>query len=191
MKKIVALLCALLLSVSCFSACDGCAPNPPEGGVEGVVDPSAPKETLPDYLEQDEKEFNIGMWVGIPEQRSILDEYDRVTGTEAWTQEAFEEQYRWIAEAGFTIASSPTGISSRAHSPLSGRGGKGGDQTARVGRTREYRTAEYDDLRQRGDPAGAPHHGGVCRSPCVLRQHDHGRTADARIRCARRGGKKV
>ena len=80
---------------------------------------------------------------------------------------------------------------SRAHSPLSGRGGKGGDQTARVGRTREYRTAEYDDLRQRGDPAGAPHHGGVFRSPCVLRQHDHGRTADARIRCARRGGKKV
>ena len=115
MKKIVALLCALLLSVSCFSACDGCAPNPPEGEVEGVVDPSAPKETLPDYLEQDEKEFNIGMWVGIPEQRSILDEYDRVTGTEAWTQEAFEEQYRWIAEAGFTIASSPTGISSPAH----------------------------------------------------------------------------
>lgn len=115
MKKIVALLCALLLSVSCFSACNGCAPNPPEGGVEGVVDPSAPKETLPDYLEQDEKEFNIGMWVGIPEQRSILDEYDRVTGTEAWTQEAFEEQYRWIAEAGFTIASSPTGISSPAH----------------------------------------------------------------------------
>ena len=27
MKKIVALLCALLLSVSCFSACDGCAPG--------------------------------------------------------------------------------------------------------------------------------------------------------------------
>ena len=78
----------------------------------GTIDPTAPKETIPEYLDADEKLFNIGMWVGSPAQRSVLDEYDRVTGYETWTEEEYLEQYQWIADAGFTIAAPPLGTSS-------------------------------------------------------------------------------
>lgn len=116
MKKLLFFLVAVLFTMACFTGCKNTGEPTGDGGLpNGVIDSSAPKETLPDYLEKDEKVFNLGMWVGIPQQKTILDEYDRVVGYEDWTDEEFLEQYKWIAEAGFTIAAPPQGTATPDH----------------------------------------------------------------------------
>lgn len=116
MKKILYFLLVILMSVTCFFGCAKSSNGDENSGLaEGTIDPSAEKESMPDYLESDEKVFNIGMWVGVPQQCPILDEYDRVTGYRTWTDEEFLEQYQWIADAGFTIAAPPQGTSSQEH----------------------------------------------------------------------------
>ena len=82
----------------------------------GNTDSAMEKETIPDYLEQKgDKKFEIGMWSGIPENKFYTDEFGRVTKTEAFSDAEIDEQYKMIAEAGFTMATTPIGVFSKEH----------------------------------------------------------------------------
>ena len=106
----------LTAALTAFSACGGptlSSSSTEEESSQGYV---MERETMPEYLEGEASEkFIVGMWVGIPEYKSILDEYDRVTGQTAWTDAELKEQYTWIKEAGFTLASTPNGSFSKDH----------------------------------------------------------------------------
>lgn len=82
MKRIIMLLLTALLAVS-FTGC---------------------KEAVEPEYSSDEQ-FDIGMWVGVSDKIVEYDDWGKKTGKEtALTDEEFLEKYRWIAEAGFTIA---------------------------------------------------------------------------------------
>ena len=106
----------LTAALTAFAACGGptlSSSSTEEESSQGYV---MERETMPEYLEGEASEkFIVGMWVGIPEYKSILDEYDRVTGQTAWTDAELKEQYTWIKEAGFTLASTPNGSFSKDH----------------------------------------------------------------------------
>lgn len=74
------------------------------------------KETMPDYINSPaENPFVVGMWIGIPEYKTLLDENDFVVGQQAWTDEEFVQQYVWMKEAGFNLAATPGGSFSVDH----------------------------------------------------------------------------
>lgn len=114
LKKTIA--CALSVFCAALVGCGGGTVSGSETPGESGSAPEMQKETMPDYLETAGKEkFTIGMWVGIPEYKTCTDEFGRVLRTEAWTDEEFDAQYKMIADAGFTLASTPNGLFSSEH----------------------------------------------------------------------------
>ena len=114
LKKTIA--CALSVFCAALVGCGGGTVSGSETPAESGSAPEMQKETMPDYLETAGKEkFTVGMWVGIPEYKTYTDEFGRVLRTEAWTDEEFDAQYKMIADAGFTLASTPNGLFSSEH----------------------------------------------------------------------------
>lgn len=120
MSKTLLKTTALALSLACaiFSACtaarDDSSSSSSSGG--GNTPPVIAKETVPDYyLNKGENNFKVGMWSGIAENKIYVDDVYRVTGKAAWTDAEFDNQYKLIKEAGFTLASTPIGLFSSDH----------------------------------------------------------------------------
>lgn len=118
MSKTLLKTMALALSVACvmFSACTTSGNNSSSSSSSGGTTPVIEKETIPDYYRnKGENNFIVGMWSGIAENKTYVDEFYRVTGTAAWTDAEFDNQYKLIKEAGFTLAATPIGLFSNDH----------------------------------------------------------------------------
>lgn len=117
MKKKIRLAALLLTALFALASC-GKNEGESSGSGESYGESAKEfaKETMPEYINAPaENPFIVGMWVGIPEYKTILDENDFVVGQTAWTNEEFLQQYVWIKEAGFNLASTPNGIFSTDH----------------------------------------------------------------------------
>lgn len=108
MKRLVTTVLALITALS-LAACGGngggnsSGSGNSAGSSTGHVDPNAAKETMPDYLDKNDARFKIGLWVGVPTYKTVTNP-DGTTKTQTFTDEEFEEQYRWLSECGITMA---------------------------------------------------------------------------------------
>ena len=117
-KSILSILLSILLLGS-FVGCNSTG-NSGSGSTseskESVSQLEMEKETMPTYLESTANvKYPVGMWVGVPEFNFEIDANETITGTKAWTDEEFLEQYQMIADAGITLASTPLGSFSINH----------------------------------------------------------------------------
>ncbi|MCI8595802.1 MAG: hypothetical protein HFE35_03155 [Clostridia bacterium] len=118
MRKRFGIITLALSFMLCFCGCgngeNGGADNDNQGGTNEP--PVVLAETVPDYLNAEATNpFTVGMWVGIPENKTLLDENDLIVGTQKWTEEEFLQQYQWIKEAGFNLATASLGTSTVEH----------------------------------------------------------------------------
>ncbi len=96
-KRGIALLLVGLIGI--FAGCGDRLPSSSFGDGGYYME----KETMPTYVDG-AIDYKIGMWVGIPEQKTILGENGELVRKEIWTDEEILEQYQMIKEAGFTIS---------------------------------------------------------------------------------------
>lgn len=107
MKKITATILAFILGAS-LAGCSG------PGNSVSMTEISL--EGMPDYsADIDSKVFTIGQWVNVPNRYSWIN-YDtgKIEYGDTLTDEEFETQYRYIKEAGITLASNQLGEGSAA-----------------------------------------------------------------------------
>lgn len=103
----------MLLALILMLSASGCRQRTESGG-DAMTEISA--EGMPDYsADVEDKVFTIGQWVNVPNRYSWLN-YDtgRIEYGDTLTDEEFELQYRYIKEAGITLASNQLGEGSTA-----------------------------------------------------------------------------